>query len=77
MQKLLNENNHENTIVRVVMRADDKLEYECIGVLFREDESSIRIVFTAKDDNVVDYLDIKRSEIISIDIIDPSKIGEI
>lgn len=77
MQKLLNENNHENTIVRVVMRADDKLEYECIGVLFREDESSIRIVFTAKDDNVVDYLDINRSEIMSIDIIDPSKIEKL
>ncbi len=71
MKKLLDENNPENTVVHVVLRASDNEEYECVGVLMREEKDLIRVVFTAKNDKVVDYLDIKRSDILSIDIVDP------
>lgn len=74
-KKLLDEHNPENTVVHVVFRGSDNKEYECIGVLMREGEGTIRVAFSAKDDKVVDFLDIKRSDIISIDIMDPSKIG--
>lgn len=77
MQKLLDENNPSNTVVRVIVRAEDNQEYECIGVLLKEEENSIRIVFTAKDDQVVDFLDIKRSDIVSIEVIDVSKIEKL
>jgi len=77
MKKLLDENNPENTLVRVVLRGDDNEEYECVGVLFKEEEDMVRVVFNAKDDKVVDYLDIKRSDIISINVLDPSKIEEL
>lgn len=72
-KKLLDKNNPENTIVRVVLRASDNEEYECVGALMREEEETIRVAFNAKDDEVVDFLDIKRSEIVSIDIVDPSE----
>lgn len=71
MKKLLDENNPENTVVHIILRASDNEEYECVGVLMREEEDFIRVVFTAKNDKVVDYLDIKRSDIISIGILDP------
>lgn len=77
IKKLLDENNPENTIVHVVLRASDNEEYECVGALMREEEETIRVAFNAKNDEVVDFLDIKRSEIVSIDVVDPSKIEEL
>jgi len=77
MKKLLDENNPENTVVRVVFRGRFNEEYECAGVLMREEDDLIRVAFNAKDDKVIDFLDIKRSEIVSIDISDPSKIEKL
>jgi len=73
MDKLLNENDSKNTLVHVVLSAGNE-KYECIGVLTREDKESIRVAFNAKNDKVVDYLDIKRSDIKSINVLDQSKI---
>jgi len=76
MQRLLDKNNPENTVVCVVMRVeeDNDTEYECVGVLMEEDEDMIRVAFNAKNDKVVDDLKINRSNIIGIQIIDPSTI---
>lgn len=76
-KKLLDKNNPENTIVRVVLRASNNEEYECVGALMREEEEIIRVAFNAKDDEVVDFLDIKRSEIVSIDIVEPLEIEKL
>lgn len=35
------------------------------------------MAFNAKDDEVVDFLDIKRSEIVSIDIVEPLEIEKL
>lgn len=77
MQKLLDKNNPENTVVHVVMRAEDgstDTEYECVGVLMEENDDMIRVAFNAKNDKVVDDLRINRSNIIGIQIIEPSTI---
>ena len=39
--------------------------------------STIRVAFNAKNDTVVDYLDIKKSDILSIESIDPSNIEKL
>lgn len=74
MKELLNKNNSENTIVHIVFRGKFNEEYECVGVLMKEKKDLIRVAFGAKNDKVVDYLDIKRSDIIRINILDSSDI---
>ena len=76
-KKILSKDNPSNTFVHVVLRDRDNNRYDCVGVLVREDDDMIRVTFTAKDDTVVDYLDINRSEILSMDIVDSSKIEKI
>lgn len=76
-KKLLDENNPENTIVHVIFRGKLNEEYECAGVLMREEKDIVRVAFSAKNDKVVDYVDIKRSDIISIDILDATKIEKL
>lgn len=76
-KKLRNENNPENIIVHIVFvssKHPELGEYECVGALVRDEKDMVRVCFNAKNDQVVDYLDIKRAEIISIDVVDPTKI---
>ena len=79
MQKLLDENNPENTIVHVVMREDKSsdTEYECVGVLMEENENMVRVAFNAKNDKVVDDLVIPRLDVISINVLDPSTLEDL
>ena len=76
-KKLLDKNNPENTITHVIFRGKFNEQYECVGVLMREEKNSIRVAFGAKNDKVVDYVDIKRLDILSINILDSSKIKEL
>lgn len=78
-KNLLDKDVTNNLIVRVILHADDKKEYECVGVLMKmkEDKDTVRIAFNAKNDKVVDYLDIKKTDIISIDILDNSDIKKL
>jgi len=71
MKKLLDENNPENTVVHVVLRTSDNEEYECVGVLMKEEGDTIEIAFNAKNDVVIDDVKIKKTDILSIDIVDP------
>lgn len=75
--KLLDKTNPENTIVRVVFRGKFNEEYECAGVLMIEKEGLIRVAFGAKNDIVVDYVDIKRKDIVSITIVNPSDVKKL
>lgn len=77
MKKLLDENNSENTVVHVILRGSDNEEYECAGVLIKEDEATIRVAFNAINDKVKDYLDIKKSDIISINTLNSSDIEKL
>ncbi|MCR4306740.1 MAG: hypothetical protein NUV42_02105 [Candidatus Yonathbacteria bacterium] len=76
MKKLLDKNNPENTVVRVVLRGPDKKEYECVGVLVREKKNMVRVSFNAIDDVVKDYLDIEKKDILSIDTVETSEISK-
>lgn len=77
IKKILDENNPENTIVRVIFFGSDKNKYECVGVLTKDEENLIRVAFNAKDNVVVDYLDIKRKDIVKIEVLNSSKIKSI
>jgi hypothetical protein len=72
-KKLLDENNSENTIVHIVMREEKSgdTEYECVGGLMEENEEMVRVAFNAKNDVVVDDLTIKRTDIVSIEVVNP------
>jgi len=74
MNKVISKN--KNTVVRVIFEDRFKAKYECVGVLIKENKDSIRIAFNAKNDRVVDFIDVKQSNIIKIDIIDPSCINQ-
>jgi hypothetical protein len=76
MKKLLNGNNPENTAIHVTFNGKFNEEYECVGVLVREEKDFIRVAFSAKDDKVTDYVDIKRSDIIGTNLIDLSELKE-
>jgi len=73
-KKLLDKNNPENTVVRVIFRGKFNDKYDCVGVLVREEKKMIRIAFSAKDNKMVDFLDVRKSKIVSIGIIHPSAI---
>jgi len=77
MEKLLIKDNDENVIACVVFRTDDNNEYECVGVLAEEDDILIKIAFNAKNGEIVDSINIKRLDIISINVLDSSKIEEL
>ncbi len=77
MKELLGSNKSDNTIVHIIMRGSDNKEYECVGVLVREAGDMLRVGFNAKNDKVVDYLDIKISDVISIDTLDPLSIDKL
>ncbi|MFA6270452.1 MAG: hypothetical protein WC657_04570 [Candidatus Paceibacterota bacterium] len=76
-KKLLNKNNPENTLVCVGFVNNFKEEFECVGVLIKEQKDSIRVGFSAKNDKLVDYVDIKRSDILNINILNSSSINKL
>lgn len=76
-KKLRDENNQENTVVHVIFtlpKDPKREEYECVGVLVRDDTDMVRVAFNMKNDVVVDFIDIQRVDIVSIDVVDPVKI---
>lgn len=76
-KKLLDKSNSKNTIVHVAFNGKFNEEYECVGVLIKDEKNFIRIAFNAKNDKVIDYLDIKRSDIISINVLASSDINKL
>ncbi|TSC55093.1 MAG: hypothetical protein LiPW30_559 [Parcubacteria group bacterium LiPW_30] len=77
MKKLLVKDSDENVIVDVIFRADDNNEYECVGVLVEENDNLIEVAFNSKNGEIVDSINIKRADIISINVLDSSKIEKL
>ncbi len=77
MKKIDIKDDHENTIVHVTFLMYNGIEYECVGVLMKDEEDFIQVAFNAKNNVVCDNYDIKKSWIISMDILDSSKIEKI
>ena len=77
MTKLPQTTQTENTIVHVTFTGADRVEYECVGVLIRDEAELIRVAFNAVHDHVRDFLDITRTDIISMQVVDPAQVEEI
>lgn len=73
MKKLLDETSEENLVVHVIFCREGE-EYECVGVLTKEEKTMIRVSFNAINDIVKDYIELERGEIISIEVVNASKI---
>jgi len=74
------ENNPEDVVVHIVFvssKYPELGEYECAGVLIRDEKDMVRVCFNAKINVVKDYLDIQRVDILSIDIVSPESIEKI
>ena len=63
--KFYPEKHKKNIIVEVDFTLDNQ-KFKCVGVLLREDEEKIRVGFNAKNDEVIDFLDIKYTNLIEI-----------
>lgn len=75
--KFLHKNDFENVIVKIIFTAiskNKKEKYQCVGVLVRDDKEVVRIGFNAINDNVKDYLDIKKVDVLDIIKVKPSEI---
>lgn len=80
IKKQYNKNNPENTVVHVVFvspKDPKREEYECVGALVRDKKDMIRVAFSAKNDVVEEYIDIQRPDIVSINVLDNSKIEKL
>ncbi len=64
----------ENELIRLKIKRDDGKLYECIGVLLREDAEKIRVAFNARNDVVIDYIDVSKIDIVRREKIDMSSV---
>lgn len=71
MKRKITNKKSENTFVHIVMHGDDNKKYECAGALIKKGPESLRIAFSSKNNVVVDYIDIKKENIIKIDVVNP------
>lgn len=80
IKKQYSKNNPENTVVHVVFvspKDPKREEYECVGALVRDKKDMIRVAFSAKNDVVEEYIEIQRPDIVSINVLDNSKIEKL
>ncbi|MFA6077637.1 MAG: hypothetical protein WC724_01310 [Candidatus Paceibacterota bacterium] len=77
MKKLPTKNDDGNPLVNVVVRVSDGNVYECVGVLMEENGDSIEVAFNAVNKKVMDSLVFKKTDILSINILDPLTIEEL
>lgn len=74
MKKILSKNDTENVVVHAIFLNLKDKKCECIGVLIREDEGDIEIAFNAIEDDVIDSINISRSRLLSITVVDEKSI---
>ena len=75
--KFFPDKSKDNIIVEVNFSAKDKNKYECVGALMHETDKKIRIGFNAKNNVVIDYLDINVKDIINIRKVSKKEIAKI
>lgn len=57
-------------IVRVNFTAEDKNEYECVGVFMKEEKDFLEVAFNAVDGEVLDFLEIPQKFISKVEEVD-------
>lgn len=65
----------QNIIVEVSFLSSKKMKFKCAGVLIKETDECIRVGFNAKDNQLVDFLDIDNKDLISVNEIPSAEIG--
>jgi hypothetical protein len=63
-----------NTIIYIQMYDESQNEYECLGVLMGETDSTIRVAFNAHNDVVRDDIIIQKDKIIKFEKLPESAI---
>ena len=56
----------ENKIIEIKFIGPDNEHYKCCGVFMYNKNGIIRVAFSAKNNNVVDFLDIDKENILKI-----------
>ena len=60
------DDSENNIVVEISMTVDDGLLYDCVGVLVRENSEVLEIAFSARNNTIHDYLEIKKNNIKNI-----------
>ena len=63
-----------NTVVELLIQGSDGNHYRCVGVLMWEKDSICRIGFNAKNDEVIDFLDLNKKEILEMRKVEENEI---
>ncbi len=63
-----------NTVVELLIQGSDGNQYKCVGVFMWEKDSICRIGFNAKNDEVIDFLDLNKEEILEMRKVEDSEI---
>jgi hypothetical protein len=66
IKKYYPQNKKTNIVVETCFLSPKKEKHMCVGVLINESEESVRIGFNAKDEKLVDFLDISNKNIVDI-----------
>lgn len=66
LPKFFPENDKENVIIEVTILRDNDT-YKAVGVLIKESDVDIRLGFNAKNDKVIDYIDIEYKHILAME----------
>ena len=74
MKKLLSKTDTENVIVHAIFKNIPGKKCECIGVLMRDDKDGIEVAFNALEDRVIDSINISRSRLLSLKVVDEKSI---
>ncbi|MHB0978274.1 MAG: hypothetical protein ACYC1K_02640 [Minisyncoccota bacterium] len=74
LPKFFPKNKKNNIIVELTILDDKKNKYKCTGVLMKENNSVLRIGFNARNNTVIDYLDVKIKQILDIKMIKSKEI---
>lgn len=66
IKKYYPQNKKTDTVVEVCFLSPKKEKHICVGVLIKESEESVRIGFNAKNNKLVDFIDIYNKNILDI-----------
>jgi len=75
IKKLYPHERGQNIIVEVTFLSSTKDIFKCAGVLIKETDECIRVGFNAKDNQLVDFLDIDNKDLINVKEIPNDEIG--
>lgn len=74
---LTNHNDDDNKVIEISILEEDGQLYNCAGVLVKENSDVLEIAFSARNNTIHDYLEIKKEYIKNIRFIKEEDINKI